>query len=268
MPKPRGGWSALPLLLLSVGLMLLPADWTRPARLTLQSTLIPVRAAAHWIGGGSARALSPFDRLPPSDELLRVVEFEQSKAKEYQAKILQQQATIDSLSAARKALKDPKPVLLPAAVVLPSDSTPWRKSMVVAAGSRQGVRAGLPVLWHNHFVGRVAEVGPFASRVTLLTDPEMKVGAAAAAHGRDVGILEGTGEPCASLKWVAPDVAAEDGATVVTTPDPFRGIPEGLLLGRVRGVNRSRAPLPRVQVEPFYALRALETVLIMIPGGE
>ena len=36
----------------------------------------------------------------------------------------------------------------------------------------------MPVLWNNHLVGRVSAVAPWTSRVVLITDPEMRVGAA------------------------------------------------------------------------------------------
>lgn len=277
MAKPRSAGAAGAMILVSVGLLVLPGAWTGAARTTLQAGLAPFRSVGTALGRGARSAAFFLDRLPPSDQLVRDLEFEQSKSRQYQEKLTRLQAQLESLAAARRLFKDPKLVLRPASVILPSDSTPWRRSMVVAAGTGDGVRPGQPVVWHGHFVGRVAECGPLASRVCLLIDPEMKIGAAAvprsgesapAPQGRDVGILEGTGEPAASLKWVAPDVAAEEGATVVTTPDPYRGIPAGLLLGRIRGVSRARSPLPRVQVEPFLNLRALESVLIVIRAEE
>jgi len=130
----------------------------------------------------------------------------------------------------------------------------------------------MPVLWHNHLIGLVAEAGPWSSRVALITDPKVTVGAMAVARGaesaplpgRDLCVLEGTGAAAASLKWASPDATAGEGATVVTCADPNRGIPEGLLLGRVTGVSRVKGPFACPQVQPFVDIRGVDSVLVLM----
>ena len=56
-------------------------------------------------------------------------------------------------------------------VIIKSDISIWRKSLLIDRGSRDGIRAGLTVVSGKYLVGRISEIGPFTSRVQLITDP-------------------------------------------------------------------------------------------------
>ncbi len=174
-------------------------------------------------------------------------------------------------------MKDPKRVLLPAYVVVPSDSNAWRRSMILLRGSADGVAKGMLVMWQCHLIGRVAEAGPFSCRVQLVTDSGFRIGAVAQPKlyddaiplaTRDLGILEGSGDSHAVLKWMSGEALVEEGATVVTAPDPASGIPRGLILGRVSSILRGRGLYPRVDVTPFLNVRALDSTVIVLGTGE
>ena len=267
MHRRRGSLAAGPLAAAAMALMALPAAWTQPPRLALSSVLgffsAPAASFGRRLGGGPT---------PPAAELLQQLELEKSKNLELTAANARLREQLEAVNAGRSTVKDPKMTFLPAGIVLPVDSSQWRRTFVIDKGTRHGVARGMPVLWHNHLMGFVADAGPGSSRVALITDPKIAVGAMAVARtaegaarpSRDLCILEGTGAAAASLKWASADATAGDGATVVTSPDPARGVPEGLLLGRVTGVSRSRGPFARPQVQPFVDLRGVDSVLVLV----
>lgn len=271
MSRRRGSLAAGPLAAAAMALMALPAAWTQAPRLAVSSTLAAIASPATALG----RRLGGSDAPAPA-ELLHQLEVEKSKNLEKDHTIAKLQDQIEALNAGRATVKDPKLTFLPASVVIPTDTSLWRRTFVVDKGTRHGVKRGHPVLWHNHLLGFVTEAGPGTSRVALITDPKVAVGAmalsrsgeGAARPSRDLCILEGTGAPAASLKWASSDAAAGDGATVVTSPDPSRGIPEGLLLGRVTGVSRNKGPFARPQVQPFVDLRGVDAVHILLKAEE
>ncbi|MGA4643240.1 rod shape-determining protein MreC [Limisphaera sp. 4302-co] len=70
------------------------------------------------------------------------------------------------------------------------DPTPWWRTLQVDLGSRQGLRAGLPVLIPEGLVGCTREVGPLHARVVVLGDPDCKVSARVLNETGDVGIIQ------------------------------------------------------------------------------
>jgi cell shape-determining protein MreC len=263
----RRSLAAGPLAAAAMALMAFPAAWTQPPRLVLGSAFAfaaaPATSLGKRLGGGTA---------PPPAELLHQLELEKSKNLEKDHTIAKLREQLEALNAGRGAVKDPKLIFVPASIVISIDTSQWRRTFVIDKGARHGLAPGMPVLWHNHLLGFVAVAGPASSRVALITDPKVAVGAmamsrsaeGAARPARDLCILEGTGAASASLKWASADATAGEGATVVTCPDPARGIPEGLLLGRVTGVSRSRGPFARPQVQPFVDLRGVDSVHVLV----
>lgn len=267
MHRRRGSLAAGPLAAAAMALMALPASWTQPPRLALNSALAlaasPAASFGHRFSGGAT---------PSAEVLLQQLELEKSKNLEKDHTIAKLREQLEALNAGRATVKDPKYAFLPAGIVIATDTSQWRRTFIIDKGARHGVSRGMPVLWHNHLMGFISDPGPVSSRVALITDPKVAVGAmamtrsaeGAARPARDLCILEGTGAGAASLKWASSDATAGEGATVVTSPDPARGVPEGLLLGRVTGVSRSRGPFARPQVHPFVDLRGVDSVHVLV----
>ena len=267
MQRRRGSLAAGPLAATAMALMALPSSWTQPPRLALNSALAFAAAPAASLGHRFSSGPTP-----SAEVLLQQLELEKSKNLEKDHTIAKLREQIEALNAGRATVKDPKLTFVPAGIVLSIDTSQWRRTFVIDKGTRHGIARGMPVLWHNHLMGFISDAGPGSSRVALITDPKIAVGAmamsrtgeGAARPARDLCILEGNGSGAASLKWASSDATAGDGATVVTSPDPARGIPEGLLLGRVTGVSRSRGPFARPQVQPFVDLRGVDAVHILV----
>jgi rod shape-determining protein MreC len=147
---------------------------------------------------------------------------------------------------------------------------------MIAAGSRDGVRAGMLAVYNNQLAGRVSEAGPLTSRVQLVTDPAFRAGAVAVPRTytgvplseRHVGLYKGTSGEKGRLEWLTDDAPVEAGAYVLTTEDPLNGVPSGLVLGRVASLASERGASPRVEVEPVLNSRGLEHVMILLGPEE
>lgn len=267
MNERRRRVSPWPLAGLALALLLLPAAVSQKVRLAALSGFLPVNALAR-----SAADLpsGEIETLRTQNDFLR----DQAQKLKNEKDALQ--ARLESASGARTLVKPAEFTLLNADVVLPTDGSPWRKSMTLAIGTRGGARKGLLVLYNSNLVGRVVETGPWTSRVLAVTDPAFRVGAVAVPRQtpqgisfekRHVGVYEGTSGETGRLKWLTGDTPIEVGALVLTTEDPLNGIPRGLILGRVAKLPTGRGAFPKVDVEPLVNPRGLEHVMLLVPAG-
>lgn len=261
----RRRFSLWPLVGLSVLLFLVPAGWSQRARLAALAAFIPFRSAAQ-------AAL----RLPSSGEaatLRTENDFLKDQVQRQADEIARLKGRLEAVSGLRQQVRDLPLKLLHADVLLPTDGSPWRKSLTLALGTGGGVRKGMLVLYNNQLVGRVLEAGPWTSRVQVATDPGFRAGAVAVPRQytegltldkRHVGLYLGTAGEHGRLKWFLGDLAVGADALVVTTEDPLNGIPRGLILGRV-SKQKITAGMPVVDVEPIVNYRALEHVMLVVP---
>ncbi|MDB5685651.1 MAG: rod shape-determining protein MreC [Rhizorhabdus sp.] len=118
----------------------------------------------------------------------------------------------------------PQPLL--SARLIGSTATGQRRFATLAAGSRDGVRPGMPVRAAEGLIGRVFETGAFASRVLLLTDGESAVpvrmprnAIAALMTGRGDGSLEIRGLAAGGLPFRRGDIAVTSGTGGVYAPN-------------------------------------------------
>lgn len=261
-----------PFAVASLAMMLLPTRISQRARLTTLIAFAPVRTLA---SGAHDLVERGWEKLRPSrhaDEIERQNEFFRSQVVTLLARNGELASKLEAATATRTAVADPEFELLPADVVLNLDTSPFRQTIVIARGSRDGIEPGMPALYHGHLVGRVHSVSSRTSRVMLATDPGFRAGAvvvprteseAQSLACRDVGVFAGTGSERGLLKWLAAEIPVEEGAYVVTSEDPENGVPKGLVLGRVTGIERGRGPSPRVEVTPIVNPKGLEFVLIL-----
>jgi rod shape-determining protein MreC len=250
---------------LSLALILIPSAVTQKARLTALAGFLPLRAAAS--------ALRNWITLPGgNDEMRRELDYYRGLAVQHVNEIEKLNAKMDQSSRLQPHVREPAIRLIPADVVIPTDGSPWRKSLTLALGTRGGARKGMLVVYGTHLVGRVTETSPWTCRVQLTIDPAFRAGAVAAPNAytagvsfekRHMGVYEGTGGEKGLLKWITGDTPVEPGACVLTTEDPENGVPAGLIAGRVTGLSAGRGAYPRVDVEPMVNFRALEHVTLL-----
>jgi rod shape-determining protein MreC len=183
-----------------------------------------------------------------------------------QAELAQAQAML--LAAQRKLEGLATPTGLPdiprvVADVIAGDASPWRESVVVAAGTASGVRRDMPVVWGGAAVGRVAAAGPSSCRVLLLADPKSRAGVRFARTGVR-GILAGAGIGRTRVDYVAHNADVRPGDAVVTAG--IDGVfPANYLVGVCKTSSpRSGELTLSVEVDPHLRARDLEAVEVLL----
>lgn len=113
----------------------------------------------------------------------------------------------------------------------------FARSVLVNAGTREGVAKGQAALTSAGLAGRVAEVGVRSARVLLLTDINSRI-PVLVGPGRDRAILAGDNSGQPRLLYLGPDIDVDPGARVVTSG--HGGLfPPGLPIGVVSQAGES-----------------------------
>jgi rod shape-determining protein MreC len=226
----------------------------------LQWVSAPVNWAADLAGDFQSYA-----RLYEQNQQLRE-ELRQMKAwKEAALQLEQKNARLLDLN---KVRLDPKLTHL-TGVVLADSGSPFRQSVLINAGARDGIRDGWATMDGIGLVGRIAGVGEKTSRVMLLTDTNSRVPITVQPSGQR-GLLSGDNSSLPPLDFVEDPSAIAAGDLVVTSGDG--GIfPAGLVVGKVVLTDdkrqRVRLEADMARLEFLRVLRSHELDPITSAGG-
>ena len=146
------------------------------------------------------------------------------------------------------------------------------QAIVIAAGSRNGVRVNDSVVTADGLVGLVTRVTPSTARIQLLTDQEAAV-SAVDLRTRAEGIVRharGTRETLV-LDRVRKQDVVRVGDDVVTAGWRASGLsslyPKGIPIGEVTSVGQTDTDLfQQVQVDPYVDFGVLDAVLVLVPA--
>ena len=146
------------------------------------------------------------------------------------------------------------------------------QAIVIAAGSRNGVRVNDSVVTADGLVGLVTRVTPSTARIQLLTDQEAAV-SAVDLRTRAEGIVRharGTRETLV-LDRVRKQDLVRFGDDVVTAGWRASGLsslyPKGIPIGEVTSVGQTDTDLfQQVQVDPYVDFGSLDAVLVLVPA--
>ncbi|MDR3154200.1 MAG: rod shape-determining protein MreC [Deltaproteobacteria bacterium] len=150
-----------------------------------------------------------------------------------------------------------------AARVLAWEPGPFYQSVVIGAGSEQGVFPEAAAVTQAGIVGRVTEVSPGYSKLLLVTDLSSGVDAFIS-RNRVSGLMTGAGPGKLSLEYVRKNEDVRLGDAAVSSG--LDGIfPAGLALGTVTFIDKmSMGFFMRAEVSPSVDLASLEEVLILL----
>ena len=125
---------------------------------------------------------------------------------------------------------DPKLTYVTAAVTADSGS-PFRQSVLVNVGRRDGIRDGWAAMDGIGLVGRISGVGARTARIILLTDPASAIPVTIQPSGQRV-LLSGDNTPLPKIDFLDEADLVQPGDRVVSSGDG--GVfPAGLLVGQV-----------------------------------
>lgn len=173
--------------------------------------------------------------------------------------------SLNALAAIRKWRRIETP-LLPARIVLRTDSSPVRLSVLLDVGSEDGVRVGMPVLWGRPadgaiLVGVVKQLYRKGCRVALVGDIFVRVPVVVSPSGAEA-MLVSDGETL-FLKFLDSG-RVRVGDAVLTSG--YTGLfPEGVLVGYV--VPSAETDSSVVAVRAAFRLRGMDTVFVALVGA-
>lgn len=235
------------------------------------SPLRPLRRAAGAVFGPVERAVSTVVRpvgnalstLGDLGSLEREVERLRAEQTRVQAEARQNEDLRRQLAEAQKLLKlgqDGQFRLVAARVIgVAPSSFEW--TVMIDAGTRDGVRKNMTVVNGDGLVGRVLEASPYSSQVLLAIDAKSNVGARLA-HSGDGGLLRGNGLGDMTLEVTNPTAQIAVGHPIVTAGSTFTA---GVPIGQVKATRSTPGALTRtVIVTPYVRYTALDQVAVIV----
>ncbi|MBC8063583.1 MAG: rod shape-determining protein MreC, partial [Chlorobia bacterium] len=135
--------------------------------------------------------------------------------------------------------------------------------ITISVGSNRGVRPGLAVVTGEGLVGTIQTVGPFDSQVSLLADPNRKIGALVITRNPpSAGLIKG--ENASLLVLTLDSTSPVENGDLVATSGYSDRIPRGIPIGRVNQVyNDLTTGSKRVDVFPNVTLGSLREVIVL-----
>ncbi len=152
-------------------------------------------------------------------------------------------------------IPDPDPAFVTARVIGDLGSA-FGHSMLLGAGSKDGVRKGQAVLSGEALVGHIAEVGLRSSRLLLLTDINARIPVLVEST-RTRAILVGDNSARPRLNYIAGSPTISVGDRVVTAASGG-AFPPGLPIGVISSITDGI-----IRVEPFIQRHRLEFVSVV-----
>jgi rod shape-determining protein MreC len=222
--------------------------------------LIPVTRAAKLIEGFQSYA-----RLAEQNAELRR-ELQQMKAwREAALQLEQENAKLLDLN---KVRLDPALTYV-TGVVLADSGSPFRQSVLLNVGARDGIQDGWATTDGLGLVGRISGVGQTTSRVLLLTDPGSRIPVTVLPSGQRA-ILTGDTSVAPLLEFIENPEQVRPGDRVVSSGDG--GVfPAGLLVGQaVMGIDnrlRLRLAADYERLEFLRVLRSRPAEAVTDPGS-
>ncbi|MDR3200135.1 MAG: rod shape-determining protein MreC [Spirochaetales bacterium] len=155
------------------------------------------------------------------------------------------------------------------AKIIGKDPQNFHTTIVVNRGSLSGISKDMPVIGiqngHQGLVGKVISVGPSASLVQPLYDPNAFV-AARLLSSRYEGLVNGSGEDAVKMRYVKryarPEIRYGD--IVITSGMGSSLFPEGIEIGSVKSISaRSYDTSLELDIAPVIDFSRLEYVYIL-----
>jgi rod shape-determining protein MreC len=176
------------------------------------------------------------------------------------AQFEQENAQLRKLSNLRERLAVPSQV----ANALYESRDPFSHRIVIDRGSKDGMRAGGPVLDEQGVVGQVTRVFPVTAEVTLVTDKDQSLPVQIARNGLHAVAFGSIEASSLELRFLPANVEIESGDAVVTSG--LDGVyPSGLPVATVIRVDRDvKDQFARVILKPVAGLSKSRMLLVLM----
>ncbi len=248
----------LGLVALSVGLMVFgkaEAPLVERARMTVTDALVPILDAV------SRPVATAAEMVTRMNEIIDV-HAENNRLREENERLLRWQSVATKLEVENRSLREvakvttEEPVSFVTARVVADAGGTFVRSVLVMAGTRDGVAKGQSAVTADGLVGRVGEVGERSARVLLLTDLNSQV-PVIIESSRERAILAGDNSDKPRLTHLPVTARPQVGDRVMTSG--HGGVfPPGLPVGIIVAVNEGVA-----RIKPFVEFHRLDHVRLI-----
>jgi len=152
------------------------------------------------------------------------------------------------------------------AELLAVDLQPFRHTVIINKGKREGAYDGQPIVDANGIMGQIVHVGPFSSTVLLITDPTHAIPVQINRNGlRAIAVGTGLSESL-QLEHLPNNADIEKGDLIVSSGLGSR-FPPGYPVGVVIDIILDPAePFAKVRVAPSAKLEQSREVLLVWPN--
>jgi rod shape-determining protein MreC len=152
------------------------------------------------------------------------------------------------------------------AELLAVDMQPFRHTVVINKGKREGAYDGQPIVDANGIMGQIVHVGPFSSTVLLITDPTHAIPVQINRNGLRA-IAVGTGlTHSLQLEYLPNNADIQEGDLIVSSGLGSR-FPAGYPVGVVKEITLDPAePFAKVNVLPSAKMEQSREVLMVWPN--
>jgi rod shape-determining protein MreC len=264
---------------ISVGLVLLvvliilnlPEQSAGRLKLAVGGLFLPLFGLA---GAAQNLAEQAGNTLASRGTLLRQIDVLRKENQQLREQLAQAQEAWRENTQLRQALKwqQRAPWQLKLARVIGQDPANWWRTIIIDAGSRDGIRPNMTVLTAEGLVGRVNEVGLDRSRIIMVGDPNCRISAQVQEPRDKSTAAKGIISPSASsldrllvdLVYVPGGSALKPGQFVITSGDG--GVfPKGIIVGQIVDVRTNDYGLNlEARVKLAVNLNRLEQVFVML----
>ncbi len=255
------GRKLLPLVVL-IALVSFLMTWQ--ARRGPLNPLAGVDSAFYGLSGGIGTAVSRtgdlFRNLTTGKDDIKVLEDRIAMLKRQNDQMIELKKENERLKALLD-LKQHTPACVASANVVARGARHWANTVIIDAGSAQGVQKDMAVITPQGLVGKVMRAGREYSSVLLINDIRFSV-AARFQESRVEAIVSGTGGSGCMLKYFPYDQAVKKGDVLISSG--LDGLfPEGLKVGWVSGLGPDEGLFKNAEVVPFVNPAAVEEVMII-----
>ncbi len=259
--RPRRSYTLLAIAVLPALALLQNSKISEPVHTASLTVLKPVMLLAHSGVQAASDVRDSFGRFWRTFNAQKQYE---TKMADLESKLVQYDEALRENDRLKKLLgfKQTLARKSTAAHVIAWDISPWRKTIILDKGTKEGVKKDMAVMVPEGLVGRVLEAGPSTARAILLIDPDARVNAAAD-ESRAQGVVGGDGSAQLRMTYLGLDAGAAVGETVLTSG--VGGLfPKGLKIGKITALVKDSSGLHlSATVEPFAPFTKLEEVLCL-----
>lgn len=244
--SPKGLTAIAAIMLLSS--IISPDLWSGPRRTAtdIAAPVMTIIGAPFRVIGDAVEGVTGLTQIKAENARLLS---ENAQLKEWYQTAMLLRAENQSLKDLLNVIPEPDQSYITTRVIADSGSS-FVKSLLIEAGTEDGVKEGQAVLGGQGMIGRVIEVGNRASRVLLLSDINSHI-PVVIEDANQRAILAGTNDSYLTLMHLPREFLAKQGQRIVTSGNDGL-FPSGLPIGEVAEV-KDGVPLVRMFSDPYAA---------------